>query len=61
MTWHAGKTQWYIQHTDGSTISKMQTDINTTYLLWMAKEADPQGPFKSADSAKVEHAKLTQK
>jgi len=61
MTWRAGKTHWYIQHTDGSTISKSGTVGETKYLLWMAREKDPKGPFKSADSAKVEHAKLTHK
>ena len=61
MSWHDGKTKYYIEHDDGSKISKSLVDGIPKYLLWIPGEKRPYGPYKAAESAKAKHLKLTQK
>lgn len=58
MTWHKGKSAWYIEHDDGSTISKMLVRGVAGYLLWIFRRTAPVGPFETSIEAKAEHRRM---
>jgi len=65
MPWKKGKDKYgeedkyFIQHTDGSVISKY-SDGEWYYQLYMPYSNEPIGPFKNGNDAKSEYRRLTE-